>query len=211
MLFAEVKSFPRIQQRKRYDLNQLVGQVNLFDLGFLIGRFASDGSIGDNRLVWLFSFKEADIIPLIRGQLEVFHPTLRARRDSVLSLVISSKILKTQAVDSCLKHQCPDTFWEDDLLLRGWAQGMFDGDGGISRQKNRFGICVGNTSEGLIESTERILQHFGINYGRSDVQPQGNRQVLKRLDLHRGSHKRFVDLIGFRSAYKVQLTDQIDY
>lgn len=85
---------------KKLDLNLLFVpsvfwlRCKKLDLGFLIGRFASDGSIGRDQISWYFSHLELDLVSPIKDQLAVFdHVGEYHRKDGVVELCVSSKVL----------------------------------------------------------------------------------------------------------------------
>ena len=107
---------------------------NLNELGELLGRLASNGSVGKANLVWLVAEHELVIKPRLESIIKKLgHICEDINKKEgyapVYRLTINSVSLAKQLTLAGIKCRVPPFIWRDSTLLKAYLRGMFDGDG----------------------------------------------------------------------------------
>lgn len=108
--------------------------TDLNELGEILGRLASDGSVCNKSLVWLIAEHELCIRPRLEsiiGKLGYISENVRVKEGyaPMYRLTISSVSLFRQLSAVGIKHKIPYFVWRDSTLLKAYLRGMFDGNG----------------------------------------------------------------------------------
>lgn len=189
--------------KKYLDFNKLT----YYEIGILIGRLVSDGSItfrgreGGNSLSWFIAEHEYDIydylVALIKQIGDVSESVQQKKNEKIYCIELYSTDLVVRLLEC--KTKIPQWLFSNGEALRGYLCGMFDGDGTISKQgdvKLTFGIHV-NTQ--LVLDIQQALLLFNIN-SRINLRADYQRQDLniKRID-----NIKFMNKIGLLSKNKL--------
>ena len=187
---------------------------NTYDIGLVLGRLASDGSLylkeNGGRVTQIVAEHEYNILPELRKCMEslnfreVSGELREGRTEKITRLEVGSKSLANEINDLDIKHQIHKNIFMDTELLRGFLCGMFDGDGGVcgsEKSKNKFiNLVFGKqyNFEPMCRDIQKALLFFGI---RSYYKEHKDRYVIsiRRLDI-----PRFLDMVGFMNEDKMK-------
>ena len=187
---------------------------NRFNIGLLLGRVASDGSLtinknGGGRLTHLIAEHEYNILPKMRECCANFkyteeHKGVReGRTQEIARINIYSTSLVKEILELDVKHQIHNNIFMDTEVLRGFLSGYFDGDGGIvinSTFKNKGTICLIFGSqydfEPMCRDIQKALLFFGV---RSYYRRYSDRHIVQ-IRMH--DNQKFLDTIGFINSEK---------
>lgn len=152
------------------------GKISDFDLGVLIGRLVSDGSINRD-CQWLIAEHEFEIFEYIKRKLELMGKILvvdkgirKDRNERIYVITLSSARLAV--LWKILKSDIPCWVFENTDLLKGYLRGLFDGDGSVNNQGVITLVQGGKTSWIFMRKIQEALLMFGVksrlrfyNYG----------------------------------------------
>jgi DNA polymerase I-like protein with 3'-5' exonuclease and polymerase domains len=133
-----------------------------FDLGLVLGRLASDGSVSSRSLVWIVAEHELPVLDRLKSILSVFPVKQHITPKGLHYLAVFSVLLARQVNSMDIKIKVPDIIWSDKELLRGFLSGWFDGDGGISGGAICLRMGEPTLSTGYPEDIQQALLLFGI-------------------------------------------------
>ena len=178
-----------------------------FDAGVVLGRLASDGTIGLRKegasyVLNYVAEHEKNILPEMRRCLEFLgdvkeHKCERdGRNEAIYRLYIYSKSLTKEVTDLDVKHKIHDKIFADTEMLRGFLRGLFDGDGGISGKTIALTFGTQSNFEEMCRDVQKALMFFGIR-SRYYVYPDRSKITIKTND-----NARFMELIGFINEHK---------
>lgn len=173
-----------------------------FTRGVVLGRLASDGSVGNegeasNRVVQIVAEHELDVYDYLVDAMTPLNcnysiDDVRPDRNERLAHVsVYSKTLANEIRDLDIRHRIDKRIFADTEMLRGFLCGMFDGDGGISGKAIILTQGTQENFEPLMKDIQKALLFFGI---RSRYREYDDRYVLQ---IRTGDNERFVNSIGF--------------
>ena len=183
-----------------------------YDIGLVLGRLASDGSIYSKgsvgRVTQIIAEHEYNILPELRECMKTLNfreipgELREGRTEKITRLEVGSKSLANEINDLDIKHQIHKNIFMDTELLRGFLCGMFDGDGGVcGTGKNKFINLVFGTQydfEPMCRDIQKALLFFGI---RSYYKKYSDRYTIS---IRRTDAPRFLDMIGFMNEDKMK-------
>ena len=182
---------------------------NRFDLGLWVGRVASDGSVST-----LETKRPGNIVLMVAEHEEIILPKLEAltgtfgyysKRTRVTetqpgafhTLVVGSISLTGQLLHYGIKERVPDFLWKSASGLRGYLQGMFDGDGTVNPDGPILTFGKGpNHHLVWARQIQQALLLFGIRSRITRCKDRINVCVLKR------DAPIFASRIGFMNPFK---------
>lgn len=178
-----------------------------FKEGVVLGRLASDGSIfkrnvGGSCIIQYLAEHELSIAPKLASYMDNLEYTYannavrENRNERVNRLYVYSNSLASEINDLDIKHKVHDNIFMDTELLRGFLQGFFDGDGGISGKT--ITLVFGNQYdfEPICRDIQKALLFLGI---RSRYRKYDYRHVIS---IKTNDNQKFLDLIGFLNEDK---------
>lgn len=181
---------------------------NSFDIGLVLGRLASDGSIslrenGGSSITQYIAEHEFNILPKLKSCMKVLglkeqdNEVRENRNEKVNCLNVYSTSLVKEITDLDIKNRVHENIFMDTELLRGFLSGVFDGDGGISGKTITLTFGTQYDFEPMCKDLQKALLFFGIrsNYRKYD----GDRHVLA---IKTNDNQKFLDIIGFINEEK---------
>lgn len=178
-----------------------------FKAGVVLGRLASDGSIfdrfvGGSHIRQIIAEHEDNIYNKLLDYMSNLGCSERdiglrkERTESIKCIDVYSKSLVSEISDLDIKHKVHDNIFMDTELLRGFLQGMFDGDGGISG--NTINLVFGTQYEfdEMCRDIQKALLFLGI---RCRYRRYNYRYVLT---IYKCDTQKFLDTIGFLNENK---------
>lgn len=161
----------------------------------MLGRFASDGTLGRTSVQWLCAEREFDVRDYLLEILNrVWDVKVYRRKDTVVDRLVVHSVELTEDFDELdLKIRVPDLAGP---ALLGYLAGMFDGDGSMAEGVPT--LSMGPAKGILAEQIEFALLSLGIECSRYSYSKEHKIRVRKS---HLGEFKRQV---GFLSARKVE-------
>lgn len=180
---------------------------NSFDIGVVLGRLASDGSVlprdvGASSILHYIAESEYTIAEELKKCMSAFdvkeyNGELReGRNEAMTRLAVYSKSLTSEVVDLDIKHKVHDNIFMDTEVLRGFLRGMFDGDGGISGKTITLTFGKQHNFESMCKDIQKALLFFGIRSRYYDYEDR-YKIIIKTND-----NQRFLDIIGFINENK---------
>ena len=184
-----------------------------YDIGLVLGRIASDGSIsiredGGSSITHYIAEHEYNILPELKECMKELHfiensgEVREDRNEKMTRLEVYSKSLANEVNDLDIKHQIHKNIFMDTELLRGFLCGMFDGDGGVcGTGNNKFINLVFGTQydfEPMCRDIQKALLFFGI---RSYYKKYSDRYTIS---IRRTDVPRFLDMVGFMNEDKMK-------
>ena len=191
---------------------------NNFDIGIVLGRIASDGSVRKNHGVLLYIAEhEFDIVPQMEQILRGVKNDLKVKlinrekfnRKPMKKIVVGSAVLARQLEFIGLKKKVPKEVLRNKECLRGYLKGFFDGDGGISGDK--IILTFGRGKSEWAKQVQQALLVFGIR-SRLNHYPKGTypNQVCSKVVIMKRDSLLFMEEIGFLSSRKKELGKSLD-
>ena len=210
---------PKAHNAKIVTLNSI---KNKYDLGVILGRFASDGTLTKNKRVeWIVAEHEYNILPYLESVLKNLGKYWKKialkkgfKKDGtpykeLTHICFSSAYLAKQINDLNLKWDIPDIIFSSKELLRGFLCGYVDGDGGATKSKTFNGVSIsfgcGNNKELLEPNYQyaKLLQKgFALFNIFSSVRKFSSKVVLT---ITRSSEDNFIKEIGFLNNKKKEI------
>lgn len=193
---------------------------NYYQLGFVLGRLASDGwfSVERRTLRWIVADNEIQVLHYIRNALKVFRFSERRvtepyRNVPLHFIDIYSVQLAKQAHNLGIGNRIPPVAWKNSNLLKGYLAGLFDGDGTVS-DSPILSIGGEHVDTSYPEEVQQALLLLGI---RSTVRryyniptSEGRRQDIAKVRVRAKDNSRFASLIGFVNSTKQHKLTQTD-
>lgn len=153
-----------------------------YDLGLVIGYYASEGSIGAKGRAAFFSLDGhvdvglAELVACLVGALERtfgFSPRVY-RQGAVANVTVNSRLVAEFLSGVCpgLAHEKrvdPDVLFSNPDFLRGFLVGFWNGDGHKSEVRSH--VIATTTSPGLAAQLRLALSYFGVGAGLRKVFP----------------------------------------
>lgn len=185
-----------------------------FDLGFFLGRVASDGGIHNNTVQLRGAEHELSVLHRLESIASVFgdHKFVVCnskdfdpdKNQNVYTMNICTTKMYGQLLALNIKTDVPAICWQNSSVMRGYLSGMFDGDGTVNNDNI---VLVNGGDIDLKERCFRNIQLALLSLGirsrirtyRNCSKKQGNRVVIAVL---KRDSKRFADLIGFANPLK---------
>lgn len=178
-----------------------------FKAGVVLGRLASDGSIlqrdvGGSCILQYVAEHESEVAGKLMSYMQSLgctSPELdvrEGRNERVDRIYCYSSSLVNEVNELDIKRSIHENIFMDTELLRGFIQGMFDGDGGISGKA--INLVFGNqyNFEPMCRDIQKALLFFGI---RCRYRKYPYRHVLA---IKTNDNKRFLEFIGFLNSKK---------
>jgi DNA polymerase I-like protein with 3'-5' exonuclease and polymerase domains len=174
---------------------------NSFNRGLFLGRLVSDGSI-TNRAIRLFIAEhEKNILSKLTSICGAFRyrvkKIIRPMREPMYYIDIASVLLARQLQRYNVKNRIPKPLWDDKDMLRGFLQGMFDGDGGWCEDIITLTFGKGGFYKKFAEDIQSALTIFGIR-SRLRIYPK-DRTVVR---INKADNEIFLKRIGFLNMQK---------
>ena len=177
-----------------------------FKLGVVLGRLASDGSYnvrenGSSSITQIIAEHEFSIVSKLQAYMSSLGAieTDRIRDDhkqNLKNLTVYSKSLAQEVLALDIKHCVHDNIFMDTEVLRGFIQGFFDGDGGISGKTITLVFGTQYDFKPMCEDLQKALLFFGV---RSRIRVYDDRYVLS---IKTTDNAVFLDRIGFLNETK---------
>ena len=180
---------------------------NSFDIGVVLGRLASDGSVlprdvGASSILHYIAESEYNINDELKRCMSAFDvkeyngEVREGRNEAMTRLCVYSKSLTSEVIDLDIKHKIHDNIFMDTEVLRGFLRGMFDGDGGISGKTITLVFGKQYNFEPMCKDIQKALLFFGI---RSRYYDNEDRY---KITIKTNDNQRFLDIIGFINENK---------
>lgn len=183
---------------KKVSINKLEWN---FQIGEILGRLASDGSVGKKNVCWLFAEHEYCIKEDFKIALKTIGKVrevkiVREGKKEMTAFYIDSVLLAKQLFNSKVKTEIPSQIFSNQQVLWGYLRGMFDGDGGVSGDKIVLTFGQGSKRIDWARQVQQGLLLFGI---QSRVKSYKDRTVVV---IRKRDNKLFLEIIGFINENK---------
>lgn len=186
-----------------------------FDAGVILGRIASDGTIGlrEEGASYVLNYvaeHEESILPDLRRCLEFFGEIKEqeyirnGRNEKIYRLYTYSSSLAKEINELDIKHRIHDMIFQDTEMLRGFLKGLFDGDGGISGKTITLTFGTQYDFDDMCRDIQKALAFFGIR-SRYYKYNYRSKIVIKTND-----NERFMSLIGFINENKISAGNSLE-
>ena len=186
--------------KDRCEINFL--DIEEFDLGVLLGRLVSDGSIGTSgrSCIWYIAEHEYGIGKYIKDKLSLLGDVKVCERDlkkigknqNLATLSLHS--IKLVRLLSVLKNDIPFWMYMNTELLKGYLRGLFDGDGHVTKHNNIVLTLGGKTSSIFVRKIQEALLILGI---RSRLLFYNKTERRFHLSIYKRDNLEFAKNIGF--------------
>ena len=211
--FAAPRSVRKADKRVSHNSNNVSLKHFLgtdMELGELIGRLASDGSVDDKTgALWFIAEHEKSILQYLNSLVEKLTGSKRERRIDRSSsgrlpmhhINIYSTPLVKELQDLGIKESMKNPFlWSSKELLRGFLRGYVDGDGGVVGEDDRGSVCIafgrGVNKREYAREMQKAFLIFGIETGLYSYSYRTNLRIRKV------SLNKFISEIGFINKEK---------
>jgi len=209
--YVESRLLKRIAPNKNYFNFESLSD---FNLGVILGRLITDGSIeykkGKGQLSWIIAEHEKNILNYLIEQISLIS------KPSIYEIIRKNRNQKIWKINifcfelvhriKYLRKEIPTWIWGNKECLRGFLQGIFDGDGTIN--KDNIVLCFGKNFPKLSEKMAHEIQHALLLFG---IQSRLNKMKERtNLSIRKKDCKTFITEIGFLNNTKQQKIQNIE-
>lgn len=207
--------FHIVKSRNHVTKSSIYKKIKLdYNLGLIIGYYASEGSTGSDGKITSFSLDGHQDLNLkyfidelslaIEKTIGIKPKLYNHHKDNTCNVTINSRIfvdfIKSICPGLCyskiIKHEI---LFSNEDFMRGFIVGMFNGDG----HKRDFVAKLSLTNSSLVNQVKMVLEYFGIvssfcvKSGKEDQKfPNGiyNTRDIYRIDIHKEFYKKFLNV-----------------
>jgi DNA polymerase I-like protein with 3'-5' exonuclease and polymerase domains/intein/homing endonuclease len=182
------------------------------EMGEWLGRLASDGYVGNNRVTIMVAEHEESILDRLQSTTErwghVYHAVRVTDRQPKRfhTLVVGAKGLHDQLLSVGIKERVPRFVWRDSTLLAAYLRGLFDGDGSVHPDGATLTFGQGDKHLTWAREIQEALLLFGI---RSRMAVYTNSHKRINLRIMKKDMPLFCERIGFINSVKQEKALQI--